>query len=276
MVRDAKEVKFCKQTLHPLLEAMRPHIINLRYRHGNTEFGKDFTFSYVNPLNQRINVGIQAKWGDIKGSSRSLVREIVDQVKVAFKVPYKNAPQGEKLYLNELYIVCSGKYTNNAIEIIERTLEKDFNAHFLDGSNIEDLERKVLARKTREKVETMRTLNALLIELNHNLKRAKEIDDHMEEYIKKRKHFLINFRLNCLERALQLDIDDKWILDEATIQWNNLTIDNNLLDQIRVVLAAPEKWREERKRLLWKNIKSDIKGLNNFRKYVASYVESLE
>ncbi len=99
---------------------MIPHIFNLKYRHNNMEFGKDFTFSYFNPLNQRVNVGFQAKWGDIRGSSTSLIREIVDQIKVAFKVPYKNKPDDKQLYLNELYIVCSGEFKNNAIEIIDK------------------------------------------------------------------------------------------------------------------------------------------------------------
>lgn len=230
--RKKKEVEFCEKTLEPLFEPMSPYISNLRYRHGNMEFGKDFTFSYINALNQRVNVGIQAKWGDIKGSSKSLISGIVDQIKVAFKVPYKNKPEGQELYLNELYIVCSGEYKHNAIEIIERALEKNYNVHFLDRSDITDLRKKVAIRKTREKAETKRALGALLIELAQNIEMAKKIDRDSEEHIQKKRHFLTRYRLNCLEKVLELDVDDKWILDDGVILWNNLTIQNNLLDEI--------------------------------------------
>ncbi|MCJ7430060.1 hypothetical protein MUO83_02435 [Candidatus Bathyarchaeota archaeon] len=275
MTRKLQEIGYCQNVLNPLFETMLPYIENLRYRHGNMEFGKDFTFSYVNPLNQRVNVGIQAKWGDIAGSSTSLVDEIVSQIKVAFSVPYKNKPDGQELHLNELYIVCSGKFTDNAITIIENTLERDFNVSFLDGSDMELLRRKFAQRIEAEKSETRRALNALLIELDQNIGMAKAIDSQMEEYIQKNMHFLTSFRLNCLQRVLELDIDDKWILDEAVIQWTNLTIDNNRLEQIRLSLTGKERLKM-RKKTLWDDIKRDITNLEDLRKYVASYLERLQ
>ena len=275
MKRKPKEVGFCKQTLKPLLEAMSPYIENLRYRHGNIEFGKDFTFSYTNPLNQRINVGLQAKWGDVKGASKSVMKEIVDQIRIAFSVPYKNKPDGQELYLNELYIVCSGKYRNNAIKIIERTLEKNYNVHFLDGSDIADLRKKATNRKTKEKIETKRTLNALLIELDQNIEVAKELDRKSEKYIQEKKHFMGSFRLNCLQKVLELDTDDTWILGQATIQWRNLTIQNNLLDEIRFGFSTAEDMERIKKRVE-DNSKTIIKELGNLRRYVASYLDSLK
>ena len=275
MKRRKEEIEFCIKTLKPLLEAMSPHISNLRYRHGNMEFGKDFTFSYINPLNQRVNVGFQAKWGDIKGSSTSLIREVVDQCKVAFKVPYKNKPDGQELFLNELYIVCSGEFKNNAIEIIGRALEKNFNVLFLDGSDIADLRNKVLIRKTKEKTETKRALNAILLELDQNNEMAKNIRALADEYIEKKKHFLTRYRLNCLEKMLELDIDDRKILDTAVILWRNLTIQNNLLNEIALVVTS-EELRKKVKRTVWENAKNDIKGIENLKKYVASYLDSLE
>ena len=275
MTRKHEEIEYCQKVLNPLFETMVHYIENLRYRHGNTEFGKDFTFSYINPLNQRVNVGIQVKWGDIVGSSTTLVSEIVSQIQVAFAVPYKNKPNSQESYLNELYIVCSGKYTDNAITIIEKTLEKNFNVFFLDGSEIEHLRSKFAQRKGIEKTETRRALNALLIELEQNINMARTIDSQMEEYIQKKRHFLTDFRLNCLQKVLELDIDDKWILDEAVIQWTNLTIDNNILSQIRLALVD-EEMMKTRKLGLWDNIKKDIAGLENLRNHVRSYIESLQ
>lgn len=275
MKRKPEEVEFCKKTLEPLFEAMSPHLENIRYRHGSMEFGKDFTFSYVNPLNQRINVGVQAKWGDIKGSSTSLISEIVAQIEVAFKVPYKNKPDGQELYINELYIICSGKYTNNAIEIIEKTLAKNFNVHFLDGSDITYLQNKIALQRTTEKIEKKRALNALLIELDQNLATAKEIDDAMGKLIEEKKHFITSFRLNCLQRVLEIDVEDKLILDEAAIQWERLTMRNNLLDEIRLAFATEEQ-KKKSKETLWGMVKDDIKRIQNFREYVASYLDRIE
>ena len=85
--RNQREIQFLEKTLYPILEAMSPNITDLKYRHGNMEFGKDFTFSYTNPLNQRINVGIQAKWGDVTGKAAE-VKDITSQVDLAFTVPY--------------------------------------------------------------------------------------------------------------------------------------------------------------------------------------------
>lgn len=275
MKRKLEEVEFCKKTLEPLFEAMSPHLENIRYRHGSMEFGKDLTFSYVNPLNQRINVGLQAKWGDIKGSSTSLISEIVAQIEVAFKVPYKNKPDGQELYINELYIICSGKYRNNAIEIIEKTLAKNFNVHFLDGSDIKYLQNKVAMQRTKEKTEKKRALNALLIELDQNLATAKEIDSEMGKLIEEKKHFLTSFRLNCLQKILETDVEDKLILKEAASQWAYLNAQNNLLNSIRLA-SMPPKQSRERKELLWEMTRNSIIRMQAFRKYIASYLDRFE
>ena len=124
--RNQREIQFLEKTLYPILEAMSPNITDLKYRHGNMEFGKDFTFSYTNPLNQRINVGIQAKWGNVTGRAAE-VNAITSQVYLAFTVPYRNKPNDPHFFVNELYIVCSGRFTNNAIEAITRALEQKYN-----------------------------------------------------------------------------------------------------------------------------------------------------
>ena len=275
MKRKPREVEFCKKTLKPILEGLNPYIENLRYRHGNTEFGKDFTFSYVNPLNQRINVGLQAKWGDVKGSSKSLLKEIVDQIRIAFSVPYESKPHGKELYLNEIYVVCSGKYRDNAIQIINSTLERNYNVHFLDGSNIADLGKKVTIRKANEERNTKRGLNALLIELDQNLKTAKMIDREVEKSIEEKSHFLVRYRLNCLEMTLGLDIDDEWILPDAINLWHNLTMMNTILGELGYVTATA-KWKEETKNELSDRNQRNIRNLKMVKEHVTSYLDSLQ
>jgi hypothetical protein len=268
MKRKTREIEFCQKEIKPLLEAMSPYVERLRYRHGNVEFGKDFTFSYVNPLNQRINVGLQVKWGDIKGASKSLMREIVDQIKVAFKLPYRNSPDEQEVYINELYLVCSGKYTDNAINIIEKTLEKGYNVHFLDCSAVELLRKKATMQKTKEKGETRRILNSLLIELDQNVQLAKFLHEQMEWYIKEKAHPIAVFRFNCLEKMLELDIDNKTIIDNACAIWTRLNIENRMIEEMGFSQDAKKKVLDD--------LKIFMNQMENFKNHIAQYLDSIE
>lgn len=271
--RKAKEMEFCKTVLEPLLEAIHPYIEDLRFRHGNMEFGKDFTFSYVNPLNRTINAGLQAKWGDITGSSVSILDGIIDQIRVAFKVPYKNKP-GEELYLNELYVICSGKYRDNAIKIIENTLEKGFNVHFLNGSDIDKLSNKVALHRAKEERETRRALETLLEELDHNIRLARALDKCMEYSAEEREYFMLEYRLNCLEKVLELSVDNELIVNEANNLWDELTAQNNLLDSLRRDYEGKGKWQKETKKDLRNRIRRSIKEMETFAEYVRYFEEN--
>lgn len=97
--RSNKEIEYCKSTVNPLLQATRG-LQRVRYRHGNTEFGKDFTFSYLNPLSVGVNCGAQVKYGDISGRENRLITGLVNQIPIAFSVPYKDVPLESDEYIN--------------------------------------------------------------------------------------------------------------------------------------------------------------------------------
>lgn len=267
--RSSKEIEYCKSVVYPLLQATR-RLQRVRYRHGNTEFGKDFTFSYLNPLSVCINCGVQVKYGDISGKSKRLITDLTNQIPVAFSVPYKDAPLESGNYINELYIICSGKYTNHAITVIESQLSpQKYNAQFWDGEYVSYLREKLLMASREEVRDAQQALNSLLIEIDHNIGIATEIVRTTDNFIEKKKHSLLNYRLNCLERILGMNIDDKWIIDEAIIEWNNLTIDNNLLSDIRVHGGA------EKKKQLKEHTGRNINNLIDFKNYIVQYLQKI-
>lgn len=268
--RTSQEIEYCKSVVHPLLQATRS-LQRVKYRHGNTEFGKDFTFSYLNPLSTRVNCGVQVKYGDISGESNRLITDLVNQIPVAFSVPYKDTPLESDEYINELYIICSGKYTNNAITIIESQLGSNkYNVHFWDGEKVLELRERVLTAGREEVRDVQQALNALLIEIDHNIAMAKEIVETTDNFVEEQKHTLLNYRLNCLERVLGTNIDDKWIIDEAIVEWRNLTIDNNLMSDIRMHGGA------ERKKLLKEHNENNIKNLGKLRSYIVQYLQKIQ
>jgi hypothetical protein len=271
--RKKEEIDFCENTLKPLFEAI-PFLESVKYRHGTNEFGKDFTFSYINPLNQRMNAGVQVKWGDIRGSSNSIISKIVNQIETAFGVPYKNKPEeGQQYYLKELYFICSGEYKNNAVEIIERMLKKCYNVHFLDGSDVAFLRELVAHHKTEHRLEERRTLNALLIEIDQNIKIAGEIIRGTDTWIKNKTHLLLRYRLNCIEKALELKVPNL-ILKGFIDEWNNLTVQNNLLNEI--ALVPVEDHKKGSKEIVCANAKKDIKRLLSLKSDINAYLESIE
>ncbi len=268
--RLSKEIEYCKSTVYPLLQATRG-LQRVRYRHGNTEFGKDFTFSYFNPLSVWVNCGVQVKYGDISGRSNRLITDLANQIPIAFSVPYKDTPLESDEYINELYIICSGKYTSNAITIIESQLGLNkYNVQFWDRQHVLELRERVLMVGKEEVRDLQQALNSLLIEIDHNIDIAKEIVQTTDNFIEKKKHILLNYRLNCLEKILGTNIDDKWIIDEAIIEWNSLTVANNQLSEIRMYGEAEQKMK------LKENAKTHIRNLTNFRKYIDQYLQKIQ
>lgn len=243
----------------------------MKYRHGNIEFGKDFTFSYLNPLAVWINCGVQVKYGDITGNSNRLITDLVNQIPIAFSVPYKDVPSESDNYINELYIICSGNYKDNAIRIIEsQLLPYKYSIHFWDGERVSNLRERVLITSTEASRDIQQVLNLLLIELEFNIDTAKDIVNLSDTYIKEKKHYLLNFKLDCLERTLESNIDDDFIIKESGIEWRNLTIANSLLSEIRIHGSARNKLQ------LKENSEDTIKNLTCFKNRVIKYLKKIQ
>jgi hypothetical protein len=126
------EPLFCTEVLEPLLRKMG--FINVRYHHGNKEYGKDFTFSEMTKFRELTHYGLQAKAGNVRGNINSEIDEIIGQIEDAFTMPYYPIGLGTPLYISIFYIAISGKFTQNAKEKIAEKVRsrRPGSIYFLD------------------------------------------------------------------------------------------------------------------------------------------------
>jgi len=131
---------FCRKVLAPLLKYMG--FLQVRYTHGPTEFGKDFTFSEMNPFGIYRHYALQAKAGDIRGNVHSEIQEIVNQLHLAFGMPYKELNDLNTIrYISTFVVAISGEFKGNAKSIIFNMIPDDRKGavHFLDKEAILEL-----------------------------------------------------------------------------------------------------------------------------------------
>lgn len=130
------EVKYTVEVLLPLFRKMG--FVDVRYNHGNREFGKDITFSEFDKFGARRNYGAQVKAGDVSGGAGSYIDTILAQIEDAFTMPYTEILSQEKRYLTDLIIAISGSFTENAKQkIIEKVKRR--NIYFLDLQKTQEL-----------------------------------------------------------------------------------------------------------------------------------------
>ena len=136
----AKESEFTTKILIPLFRALG--FSNVKYNHGNKEYGKDITFSRKTEFDEYEYYGCQVKYGDISGSAAGEVNELIVQGKDAFQMPFYDVYTRQKVRISKLIIAISGKYTSNAVDkIVEGLTDYPMknNVIFLDGEKIETL-----------------------------------------------------------------------------------------------------------------------------------------
>lgn len=131
------EMLFCKMYLTPFFKKLP--FEQVIFNHGNKEFGKDYLLVSHNSFGEIEYYGVQAKAGDISGSAMSGIWEICNQIKTAFTVPYKLV-DGRKVFISKIVIAISGKFTENAMEIIQNSLDRYMftNTIFLSKKELEN------------------------------------------------------------------------------------------------------------------------------------------
>lgn len=112
---------------------------DVRYNHGNDEYGKDITYKYKDNFETVKCGAAQVKFGDISGGAQGGIDIILAQIDDAFNMPFMDIKENKELYIRQLLIVCSGKYTKNAIEKIKNKLKKGYDVRFFDGQDIDNL-----------------------------------------------------------------------------------------------------------------------------------------
>lgn len=136
----SKESEFTTKILIPLFRALG--FTNVKYNHGNKEYGKDVTFARKTEFDEFEFYGCQVKFGDVSGDASGEVNELITQAKDAFQMPYYDVYTRQKVRISKLVIAISGKFTSNAIDKIVDGLT-DYplknNIIFVDGEKVNTL-----------------------------------------------------------------------------------------------------------------------------------------
>ena len=142
------EILFCNMYLTSYFKRMG--FESVKYTHGNIEFGKDYILSLNNIFNEKEYYGVQVKAGDLRGTASTKISEIIEQIKMAFKVPYNELGKDD-VYVSKVIIVCSGVISDNAKRIISNSIERYMfsNIIFLDKIQLQSTkhENMILQRK---------------------------------------------------------------------------------------------------------------------------------
>jgi len=135
-----KESDFTVKILLPLFRNLG--FSNVKYNHGNKEYGKDITFARRSEFDEYEYYGVQVKYGDISGGANGEINGLINQTIDAFKMPFYDVYSRRKVRISKMVIAISGKFTQNAIEkvvdgITEFPLKN--NIIFIDGEKIRTL-----------------------------------------------------------------------------------------------------------------------------------------
>lgn len=139
---DTNEDFFTKDLLIPLFQCIGYN--HVRFNHGAREFGKDILLSETTKLYDTRHISVQVKAGNVSGKAGVLIDTIISQVKDSFDVPVSGPGVSKQFRISEVYVVISGKYSENAKEKINAKIGKAFTAsiYFLDREDIQWLTQK--------------------------------------------------------------------------------------------------------------------------------------
>lgn len=135
-----KESDFTVKILLPLFRNLG--FSNVKYNHGNKEYGKDITFARRSEFDEYEYYGVQVKYGDVSGGASGEINELISQAIDAFKMPFYDVYSRNKVRISKMVIAISGKFTQNAIEkIVDGITEFPLknNIIFIDGEKIKTL-----------------------------------------------------------------------------------------------------------------------------------------
>lgn len=141
---DPKEINdeptFTRKVFIPLLVEMG--FQDVKYAHGDKEFGKDVTFSRMDAFGVLRHFAAQIKFGNISGGAASELDTLIGQVNDAFAMPYIDLASKDQRFISTFYVVTSGSFTSNAEHKIINKLTQPAvrnNVTFMDGQKIAEL-----------------------------------------------------------------------------------------------------------------------------------------
>jgi hypothetical protein len=149
---ETDEAAFCTDLLLPLFRRMG--FLNVRYRHGVKEYGKDFTFSEMTPFRGLRHYGVQAKAGSLSGGVNSAIDEIIGQIHDGFAMPYYELGSSDPRYVSTFIVAVSGSFTGNAKDKLAEKIPTGLTGSilFLDRESIAELVERYWLSKLRSDV----------------------------------------------------------------------------------------------------------------------------
>jgi hypothetical protein len=118
------EKEFRQDLIIPLLSKMG-YLAPIEY-HGTNERGKDIICFEYDRLNEQRFLSVVAKTGDLTGkaATNSGLMTVVNQVLQAFDSPYEDLYNMRQVFINEVWIMTTGKIVSGAQDSVINTLRK--------------------------------------------------------------------------------------------------------------------------------------------------------
>ena len=121
----------------------------VRYNHGVSEYGRDVIFSELDRFSNIRHCAAQVKAGNINASNGTLLNQLLVQIDDAFAMPVRGPGRNKNFYISEVFIVCSGKISDGAVERLNKKLDPRLwgSVHFLDLDDVVHLSQAYLRRQ---------------------------------------------------------------------------------------------------------------------------------
>lgn len=125
ILRSLSEKQFRQELIIPLLSKIG-YIAPIEY-HGVNERGKDIVCFEYDRLKEQRFLAVVAKIGDLTGnaSTNSGLMTIVNQVHQAFDNPYEDLYNMRQVFINEVWVMTTGKIVSGAQDSVINTLRKN-------------------------------------------------------------------------------------------------------------------------------------------------------
>ena len=125
ILKNLNEKEFRQDLIIPLLSKMG-YIAPIEY-HGSNEKGKDIICFEYDKLQEQRFLAVVAKSDNMTGnaSTNSGLMSVVNQVQQAFDNPYEDLFNMRQVFINEVWIMTTGKIVSGAQESVIYTLRKN-------------------------------------------------------------------------------------------------------------------------------------------------------
>lgn len=124
LLKKLSEKEFRQDLIIPLLSKMG-YIAPTEY-HGTNERGKDIICFEYDKLNEQRFLSIVAKTGKLTGnvSTDTGLMTVVNQIEQSFDNPYQDLYNMKQVFINEVWVMTTGKIVSGAEESVISTLRK--------------------------------------------------------------------------------------------------------------------------------------------------------